>query len=126
MRYYTGTEKDSKRVYTITDEGRKFLAEQEGLEEEIKKSKDEGIKLLLHHIAEDEKKHHEILKGPGRAAGGQSPAHRSDSGGHRPGAARVGVEAPLLQQGRHVLPGAGGGPKPCSRKTTSPGAGYSV
>jgi rubrerythrin len=32
------------------------------VEEEIKKSKDEGIKLLLQHIAEDEKKHHKILE----------------------------------------------------------------
>jgi len=32
------------------------------VEEEIKQTKDEGIKLLLQHIAEDEKKHHKILE----------------------------------------------------------------
>lgn len=32
------------------------------VEKEIKDTKDEGIKLLLQHIASDEKKHHEILQ----------------------------------------------------------------
>jgi rubrerythrin len=32
------------------------------VEKEIKETKDEGIKLLLGHIAEDEKKHHKILE----------------------------------------------------------------
>ncbi len=32
------------------------------VEEEIKKTKDESIKMLLQHIAEDEKKHHKILE----------------------------------------------------------------
>ncbi len=32
------------------------------VEEEIKQTKDEGLKLLLQHIAEDEKKHHAILE----------------------------------------------------------------
>ena len=32
------------------------------VEEEIRKTQDEGIKLLLQHIASDEKKHHEILQ----------------------------------------------------------------
>lgn len=32
------------------------------VEDEIKHTKDEGLKLLLRHIAEDEKKHHEILE----------------------------------------------------------------
>ena len=32
------------------------------VEEEMKHTKDEGLKLLLHHIAEDEKKHHKILE----------------------------------------------------------------
>jgi rubrerythrin len=32
------------------------------VQEEIKKTKDEGLKLLLEHIAEDEKKHHKILE----------------------------------------------------------------
>ncbi len=32
------------------------------VEKEIKGTKDEGIKLLLEHIASDEKKHHEILQ----------------------------------------------------------------
>lgn len=32
------------------------------VEKEIKQTKDEGIKLLLQHIAEDERKHHKILE----------------------------------------------------------------
>jgi len=32
------------------------------VEEEIKQTKDEGIKLLLQHIADDERKHHDILE----------------------------------------------------------------
>ena len=32
------------------------------VEEEIKQTKDDGLKLLLQHIAEDEKKHHKILE----------------------------------------------------------------
>jgi rubrerythrin len=32
------------------------------VEEEMKQTKDEGLKLLLQHIAEDEKKHHKILE----------------------------------------------------------------
>ena len=32
------------------------------VEDEIKHTKDEGMKLLLQHIAEDEKKHHKILE----------------------------------------------------------------
>jgi rubrerythrin len=32
------------------------------VEEEIKQTRDEGLKLLLQHIAEDEKKHHKILE----------------------------------------------------------------
>ncbi|MFZ0965278.1 MAG: ferritin family protein [Candidatus Bathyarchaeia archaeon] len=32
------------------------------VEEEIKQTKDEGLKLLLQHIADDEKKHHKILE----------------------------------------------------------------
>lgn len=32
------------------------------VEDEIKKTGDEGLKLLLTHILEDEKKHHEILE----------------------------------------------------------------
>jgi len=32
------------------------------VQEEIKQTKDEGLKLLLQHIAEDEKKHHKILE----------------------------------------------------------------
>ena len=32
------------------------------VEKEIKETKDEGIKLLLQHIAEDEKKHHKVLQ----------------------------------------------------------------
>jgi rubrerythrin len=32
------------------------------VEEEIQQTKDEGLKLLLQHIAEDEKKHHKILE----------------------------------------------------------------
>jgi rubrerythrin len=32
------------------------------VEEEMKHTKDEGLKLLLQHIAEDEKKHHKILE----------------------------------------------------------------
>ena len=32
------------------------------VEKEIKGTEDEGIKLLLQHIASDEKKHHEILQ----------------------------------------------------------------
>lgn len=32
------------------------------VEKEIKQTRDEGLKLLLQHIADDEKKHHEILK----------------------------------------------------------------
>lgn len=31
------------------------------VEEEIKQTRDEGLKLLLQHIAEDERKHHKIL-----------------------------------------------------------------
>lgn len=34
----------------------------EHIEREMKKTDDEGIKLLLGHIAEDEKKHHKILE----------------------------------------------------------------
>ena len=36
MGYVTAVEQDGKRVYTITDEGRRFLAEQGELEEKIK------------------------------------------------------------------------------------------
>lgn len=36
MGYVTGAEQDGKRVYTITDEGRRFLAEQGEFEEKIK------------------------------------------------------------------------------------------
>lgn len=32
------------------------------VEKEIKQTKDEGLKLLLQHIADDEKKHHKILE----------------------------------------------------------------
>jgi rubrerythrin len=32
------------------------------VEEEIRQTKDEGLKLLLEHIAADEKKHHQILE----------------------------------------------------------------
>jgi rubrerythrin len=32
------------------------------VEEEMKQTRDEGLKLLLQHIIEDEKKHHEILE----------------------------------------------------------------
>ena len=32
------------------------------VEEEIKQTKDEGLKLLLQHIADDERKHHDILE----------------------------------------------------------------
>jgi rubrerythrin len=32
------------------------------VEEEMRHTKDEGLKLLLRHIAEDEKKHHKILE----------------------------------------------------------------
>jgi len=32
------------------------------VEEEIKQTKDEGIKLLLQHVLEDERKHHKILE----------------------------------------------------------------
>ena len=32
------------------------------VENEIRETRDEGIKLLLEHIASDEKKHHEILQ----------------------------------------------------------------
>jgi bacterioferritin (cytochrome b1) len=32
------------------------------VEDEIAQTQDEGFKLLLQHIAEDEKKHHKILK----------------------------------------------------------------
>jgi len=32
------------------------------VEEEIRQTKDEGVKLLLQHIADDEKKHHKILE----------------------------------------------------------------
>jgi bacterioferritin (cytochrome b1) len=34
----------------------------EHIEKELKEAKDEGIQLLLEHIAEDEKKHHKILQ----------------------------------------------------------------
>jgi len=34
----------------------------EHIEKELKEAKDEGIRLLLKHIADDEKKHHEILQ----------------------------------------------------------------
>jgi hypothetical protein len=34
----------------------------EYVEQEINNTKDEGLKLLLQHIAEDEKKHHKILE----------------------------------------------------------------
>lgn len=34
----------------------------EHIEKELKEAKDEGIRLLLKHIADDEKKHHEILR----------------------------------------------------------------
>jgi len=34
----------------------------EHVEEEIKQTKDEGLKLLLQHIADDERKHHDILE----------------------------------------------------------------
>lgn len=34
----------------------------EHIQREMNETKDEGIKLLLEHIASDEKKHHEILK----------------------------------------------------------------
>lgn len=34
----------------------------EHVEEEIKQTKDEGLKLLLQHIADDERKHHKILE----------------------------------------------------------------
>ncbi len=36
MGYVTAAEQDGKRVYTITDEGRRFLAEQGELEERVK------------------------------------------------------------------------------------------
>lgn len=36
MGYVTSVERDGKRVYTITDEGRRFLAEHSELEQEIK------------------------------------------------------------------------------------------
>ena len=36
MGYVTSAEEDSKRVYTITDEGRRFLAENRELEEKMK------------------------------------------------------------------------------------------
>jgi len=36
MGYVTSAEQDGKRVYTITDEGRKFLDEREGIDEKIK------------------------------------------------------------------------------------------
>jgi len=32
------------------------------VEKEIKQTKDEGLKLLLQHIADDERKHHDILE----------------------------------------------------------------
>jgi hypothetical protein len=32
------------------------------VEEEVRRTRDEGLKLLLRHIAEDEKKHHKILE----------------------------------------------------------------
>jgi rubrerythrin len=32
------------------------------VEEEMRHTRDEGLKLLLRHIAEDEKKHHKILE----------------------------------------------------------------
>lgn len=32
------------------------------VEEEIKQTKDEGLKLLLQHVLDDERKHHEILR----------------------------------------------------------------
>ena len=32
------------------------------VEEEMKKAEDDALKLLLKHIADDEKKHHEILE----------------------------------------------------------------
>jgi rubrerythrin len=32
------------------------------VEEEIKQTKDEGLKLLLQHVLDDERKHHEMLK----------------------------------------------------------------
>ncbi len=32
------------------------------VEEEVRRAKDGGVKLLLQHIAEDEKKHHKILE----------------------------------------------------------------
>lgn len=32
------------------------------VEEEIKQTRDEGLKLLLQHIADDERKHHKILE----------------------------------------------------------------
>jgi len=32
------------------------------VEKEMKQTQDEGLKLLLQHIANDEKKHHEILE----------------------------------------------------------------
>jgi rubrerythrin len=32
------------------------------VEEEIKQTKDEGLKLLFQHVLDDERKHHEILK----------------------------------------------------------------
>jgi len=34
----------------------------EHVEEEIKQTEDEGLKLLLQHIADDERKHHKILE----------------------------------------------------------------
>lgn len=34
----------------------------EHIQREIRETKDEGVKLLLEHIASDEKKHHEILR----------------------------------------------------------------
>ena len=34
----------------------------EHIEKELKETKDEGIRLLLEHIADDEKKHHKILQ----------------------------------------------------------------
>ena len=34
----------------------------EHIQREVRETKDEGIKLLLEHIASDEKKHHEILQ----------------------------------------------------------------
>ncbi len=34
----------------------------DNVEKEIKQTKDEGLKLLLQHIADDERKHHDILE----------------------------------------------------------------